>query len=252
MNIAWDAKKYTADFSFVPQYGNRLIDLIDMNTACTLLDLGCGNGVLTKALQDKGLSVTGLDASKELLAIAKKIYPEIPFLYGTAENFQLPQPVDVVFSNAVFHWIDRDKQADMLNCVYRALKQGGQFVFEFGGKGNNRLIHQALEGVFSEHGYSYQMPFYFPSVGEYASLVEQAGFCVKYALLFDRPTLLKGDGGLTDWIHMFVKTPFSVVPTKAEQEEIIKQAAERLRSSLYQQGSWHADYVRIQMKAVKG
>ena len=72
MNIKWDANKYTADFSFVHQYGNSVIELIDADKGSSVLDLGCGNGELTKVLQDKGYLVKGLDASKELLVLLPK------------------------------------------------------------------------------------------------------------------------------------------------------------------------------------
>ena len=251
MNIKWDADKYTSDFSFVHQYGNSVMELIDADTNCTVLDLGCGNGALTKALQEKGYIVKGMDASKELLDIARKNYPDIEFVQGDATHFDSSEPFDVVFSNAVFHWIDKERQRDLLKCVYNALKKNGQFIFEFGGYGNNQRIHSALETIFSEHGYRYEMPFYFPSISEYATLLETTGFQVKYAVLFDRPTELKGENGLKDWITMFVKTPFSVVEAEQVKEAIIDRAVEALRSDLYADGRWYADYVRIRMKAVR-
>ena len=251
MNIKWDAEKYTLDFSFIPQYGNDVIELIDTDDASSVLDLGCGNGSLTKTLHDKGFSVKGIDASGELLDIARKNHPDIEFIQADATDFALRKPVDAVFSNAVFHWIDKEKQSSMLECVYRALKANGQFVFEFGGYGNNRLIHLQLEKVFSEYGYQYKMPFYFPTIGEYSVLLEQAGFEVKYAILFDRPTKLVGEHGLKDWIHMFVKTPFLDVDDSV-REAMIDKAVERLQNDLYKDGTWYSDYVRIRMKAVKG
>lgn len=246
MNIKWDAKGYTNDFSFVHQYGGALLELITAEG--TVLDLGCGNGALAQKLAERGFRVIGLDASAELLEIARENYPDFEFIYGDATDFQLAAPVDVVFSNAVFHWIDEVKQLDMLACVHRALKNGGQFVFEFGGHGNNALIHGALEKAFERRGLEYRIPFYFPSIGEYAPMLESAGFRVEYASLFDRPTELKGDDGLTDWIRMFVKVPFQGVEQK---DEIIREAVESLRGELYQNGKWYADYVRIRMKAVK-
>ncbi len=251
MNIKWDANKYTADFSFVHQYGNSVIELIDADKGSSVLDLGCGNGALTKALQDKGYLVKGLDASKELLDIAREKYPGIDFMQGDATDFTLSESVDVVFSNAVFHWISKDKQQDMLKCVYNVLNRNGQFVFEFGGHGNNQKIHGALGRAFSEYGYCYEMPFYFPTVGEYAAMLENAGFGVQYAVLFDRLTELKGESGLKDWMNMFVKEPFSVVKTEKEKAEIVDKAVEALRNDLFIKGKWYADYVRIRMKAVR-
>lgn len=251
MNIQWDAGKYTSDFSFVHQYGNDVTELIDADENSTLLDLGCGNGALSKALHDRGFVVTGLDASRELLDIAEKNYPDIKFMQADATNFVLPAPVDVVFSNAVFHWIDRERQCDMLKCVYSALKENGQFVFEFGGYGNNRMIHEALARVFAAHRYPYKNPFYFPTIGAYSTLLENAGFQVRYAVLFDRMTELKGPNGLKDWINMFVKVPFSVIENAAEREAITDEAVDQLQSVLFRNGKWYADYVRIRMKAIK-
>lgn len=95
------------------------------------------------------------------------------------------------------------------------------------------------------------MPFYFPSIGEYASLLENAGFQVRYAVLFDRPTVLKGEHGLRDWIDMFVQTPFRVVANLEDIEAIKSMAVNELKPVLYKNGKWYADYVRIRMKAYK-
>ena len=251
MNIEWNAEKYTNSFSFVHQYGNEVLELLDFENIKTMIDLGCGNGVLTEILHNKGLSVVGIDSSKELLRKAKENHPNVLFEYGDAANFTVDNQVDAVFSNAVFHWIDKAKQSDMLSCVYQALKSKGQFVFEFGGYGNNAMIHKELKIEFEKRGYKYTMPFYFPCISEYASLVEQAGFQVRTAILFDRFTELKGDNGLKDWMTMFIKTPFSVIESHEEKELIVDEAVKRLQTSLYQNGKWYADYVRLRMKTLK-
>lgn len=251
MNISWDGAAYTSNFSFVHQYGQGVIELIEAERGSAVLDLGCGNGALSKALCEAGYRVTGMDASPELLKIARKDHPEIEFIQADAASFSLAEPVDVVFSNAVLHWVDRERQRDMLRCVYDALAEYGEFVFEMGGCGNNDLIHQTLEQVFAEHGFAYKMPFYFPTIGEYAALLEQAGFQVKLAVLFDRPTELKGEDGMKAWIKLFLKTPFSVVKEEAERERMLDEAADRLRKKLYIKDKWYADYVRLRIRAIR-
>lgn len=67
------------------------------------------------------------------------------------------------------------------------------------------------------------MPFYFPAIGEYATILEQQGLQVRYAVLFERLTELKGEDGLADWIRMFVKKPFEGM-NQEMQEEIIDEA----------------------------
>lgn len=250
MNQNWDAEKYSENFSFVHNYGNDVMALVNIENASTILDLGCGNGVLTNQFAEKGLSTIGIDSSEEMLEIARRNYPEIEFILSDATHFTLRKPVDIVFSNAVFHWIDKSKQLDMMKCVYHALNVGGQFVFEMGGFGNNKLIHSALLTAFEEAGYEYKMPFYFPSIGEYSPLLEQAGFKVRYAVLFDRPTELKGNNGLLDWIMMFVKNTFKEID-ESDRSKIIEKAIKLLQADLYKNGVWFADYVRLRMKAVK-
>lgn len=250
MNIKWDAKKYTDDFSFVHEYGNDLIKLLTLGESKTILDLGCGNGALTQTLYDLGMDVIGMDSSAELLKVAKENHPKLKFMQADATNFKLNEKVNAVFSNAVFHWIEQDKQKQMLECVYEALQENGQFVFEFGGHGNNALIHEGLKEEFNRQGLQYQRPFYFPTIGAYTSLLEEVGFKVQYAILFNRMTELKGENGLADWIKMFVKTPFEMM-NDLQKISIIHNTVEDLKHKLYAKGIWHADYVRIRCKAMK-
>ena len=63
MNITWDAAEYGRNFQFVPQYGESVLNLLDIPPGASVLDLGCGNGVLTRRLADMGYRVIGLDDS---------------------------------------------------------------------------------------------------------------------------------------------------------------------------------------------
>ena len=250
MNISWDAENYTKNFSFVHEYGNDVLKLLELKEGMSVLDLGCGNGALTRRLCDMGMAAWGIDASEHQIREAKSLYPDLNFQVADAADFVVSEPVDAVFSNAVLHWIDRERQPQVLDCVYRALKPGGQFVFEMGGQGNTVLIHEALEAAFHRRGLEYTMPFYFPSIGEYGGLVEAAGFRLTFAVLFDRFTPLKGEDGLADWIRQFVKVPFQNVE-ESLKKEIICEAVNELGSRLYRDGTWYADYVRLRCRAVK-
>ncbi len=250
MNIEWNAENYSANFSFVHEHGKALLNLIDTKTARTALDLGCGSGALTKQIYDMGLTIKGMDASEHMLSFARERYPEIEFLRGDAADFKLDNKVDLVFSNAVFHWIDREKQPQMLRCIYNVLNDGGQLVAEFGGKGNALLIHTALRSAFEKRGMTYNMSNYFPSAEEYRLLLEQAGFKVEFISLFDRFTELKGDNGLSDWIEMFRKESFKNIDSQLKAD-IIGEVVDELRPKLYKDEKWYADYVRLRFKALK-
>lgn len=249
MPNTWNPDTYTTDFSFVFQYGSDVAKLVDVKPGSSVLDLGCGNGVLAHDFSNREMHVIGIDRSPEFVATARKNYPDLTFIEADATNFSLEEPVDAVFSNAVLHWIARENHPKLLSCVHKALKPGGQFVFECGGFGNNEKIHEALKCAFANHGFEYHFPFYFPTIGEYAALSERAGFLPTYAILFDRPTPLKGNDGMENWIRMFIKKPFDVVANDKEKNTIITEAVDILRADLCHNGSWVADYVRLRMKA---
>ena len=248
MNITWDAAEYGRNFQFVPQYGESVLNLLDIPPGASVLDLGCGNGVLTRRLADMGYRVIGLDDSSEMLEIAARTYPDLCFMHGDAPDFSLPEPVDAVFSNAVFHWID-DQDA-LLERIALALRPNGQLVCEFGGRGCVESVHASLEKSFAVRGLCYPRTFYFPTIGEYAPRLEAHGLLVTMAALFERPTELKGAHGMEDWIRMFIVRAFEDMREDLKNE-IIHEAAERIRETRYREGRWLADYVRIRIKAIK-
>jgi trans-aconitate methyltransferase len=155
-----------------------------------------------------------------------------------------------VFSNAALHWM-LDASAVAKN-IAQALKSGGRFVAELGGKGNIRHIEHALRAVLPSFydGRSLPLKTYFPSVGEYAAILEAVGLEVRMAQLFDRPTPLDGEQGMENWLRQFSWYNFEPVPAK-QRAEAIQYVVNMLRDSLYRDGRWSADYRRLRIVAVK-
>lgn len=250
MNIVWDAEKYKKDFMFVPHYGAAVLDLLYVEKGSRVVDLGCGSGALTQELAARGYDVVGIDPSPEMLALAKQSHPELCFQSGSALDFSLPSPADAIFSNAVLHWIDADQQPQMLANIASQIRPGGQFVCEFGGKGCAEAVHSTLARLFASHGLHYRRTFYFPTIGQYAPLLEAAGLRVDSAFLFDRPTRQNGVDGLADWIRMFDTAPFADLP-RPEADALIAEAVEALRPVLFHDGAWYVDYVRIRFQCTR-
>lgn len=246
-NQRWNVEKYSSAFSFVPSYGEDLFSLIT-HKGGELLDIGCGSGALSYKLAGRGFSVTGIDDEEAFVLSAAKTYPNVKFIRANAVNFSLENKFSVAFSNAVLHWIDFSDQKSALQNIYNCLKKGGEFVFEMGGKGNCALIHGAVKKQCALCGYKYKNPFYYPSIGEYSSLLESVGFKTEYAVLFDRFTPLSGSHGVRDWINMFLNNALSSVP---EREDIALSAEESLKDKLFVENKWYADYVRLRIRAVK-
>ncbi len=250
MNIHWDAETYIKKFDFVPRYGEDVLNLLDVPHGSFVADVGCGNGALTEKIRGMGYETVGLDASEEMIETARSLHPDIWFQIADALDFRLEKPADAVFSNAVFHWIAEDKQLQMAKNIAKNLRDGGLLVTEFGGAGCAERVHHALEKAFASQNLIYPRVFYFPTIGQYTTILEAAGFRVEYAILFNRPTPQKTEDGLADWIRMFVKAPFQGMGEDLK-EKIIHKALDEAYPYLYKDNTWYVDYVRIRIKARK-
>lgn len=247
----WNANLYDQKHSFVSKYGSNLIDLLAPKQGEKILDLGCGTGDLAKKLDDVGVNVVGVDKSQNMVAQALSKYPHIHFKVRDAASLGYNREFDAVFSNATIHWIKQPEQA--LNSIYQCLKPGGRFVAEFGGKGNVQIITDEIIQQLKQAGIDYRMeqfPWYYPSIGEYTSLMEEIGFRVIFAEHFDRPTPLDGENGLRNWIEMFGCQMFAGID-KDKIDGIITKVETNLKEILYKNGLWAADYKRIRIIGIK-
>ena len=149
--MKWNAELYDDKHDFVFQYGESVLELLEVKPGERILDLGCGTGHLTQEIKDHGAEVVGMDASAEMIAKAKTSYPEIDFLVGDATDFHFDQPFDAVFSNATLHWVHQADEA--IKCVYDSLNAGGRFVAEMGGKRNMKHMITATQQVLEKYGH---------------------------------------------------------------------------------------------------
>ncbi|HEX4750539.1 MAG TPA: methyltransferase domain-containing protein [Bryobacteraceae bacterium] len=250
MRAGWDPELYEARHSFVWQFGEDFLDLLEAKPGERILDLGCGPGQLTNKIAACGAEVIGLDASPAMIGQARQNFPLLHFVLKDAAHLDYKDEFDAVFSNAALHWM-LDREA-VVRGVAAALKPGGRFVAELGARGNIRAIERAVETV-SKRYLGDSMPArrtYFPALGEYASLLETHGLEVRFATLFDRPTPLVGSSGMENWIRQFKAYYFEALAS-AEATKAIQEAAEELRPIACRNGIWTADYRRLRFVAVK-
>ena len=243
-----DPKRYQAKHHYVTAAGADLVEVLDSQVGERVLDLGCGTGQLSAQIAAAGTEVVGIDSSAEMVEAACEQFPGLSFAVGDARNFSFAEPFNAVFSNAALHWVKPPEAA--LACIAACLEQGGRFVAELGGARNIATISQGLIDQLAARGFYPQAPWYFPSLGEYAQLVEQAGLRVAYASHFPRPTPLEGESGLRDWMEMFAEALTADVPSSM-REELWDAVEAAVRPALYWDGGWHADYWRLRVVAYK-
>ena len=245
----WNTQSYDSAHGFVARLGAGVVELLAPQAGETILDLGCGTGHLAARIAQAGSHVAGLDPSQTMLQAARANYPELDFRAGDARTFRFDERFDAVFTNAVLHWIP-DPQS-VANNVFAHLKNGGRFVGEFGGHGNVAQLHGALDAAARARGLA---PFdpqkYFPTIGNWAQILENAGFEVRTMFLFDRPTPLDGPDGAYNWLQQFCVYYLDNL-SEADREAVARDAQERARPALFRDEQWFADYRRIRFVAVK-
>ena len=242
----WDPARYRRNAGFVAELGEPLLDLLAPAPGERILDLGCGDGALTRRIAARA-SVLGVDASPEQVAAARGRGLEARVADGTRLSFDAE--FDAVFSNAALHWM-RDPDA-AIDGVWRALKPGGRFVAECGGAGNVETVRRALAAALARRGVDAEAasPWYFPAPEEYRARLERRGFRILSLALLPRPTRLPG--ALADWLDTFAESFLATVPpqtrpsVKAEVEDMLRDALTDAS------GTWIVDYVRLRFAALK-
>ena len=104
---------------------------------CHIVDLGCGSGILAKGLADMGYSVTGVDLSPDMVALAKKRVPNADFVRASFYSVDIPSCSAVIATGECFNYLfDRsgentEKIKDLFKKIYSSLISGGLFIFDF-------------------------------------------------------------------------------------------------------------------------
>ncbi|MGE3872430.1 MAG: methyltransferase domain-containing protein [Parvibaculaceae bacterium] len=241
----WSAASYDEHARFVSDLALGVIDWLAPRRGERILDLGCGDGVLTADLAAKGAEVVGVDASEDFVRACRARGLDARLMDG--ETLTFDGEFDAVFSNAALHWMTRPER--VIAGVAKALKPKGRFVAEFGGHGNVAAITTALHATAIRHGKDARLahPWFFPSPEAYRPLLEARGFTVARIALIPRPTPLKT--GMAAWLKLF-NSPF--FRQFEDFDAAVAEAEELLKFALCDaQGNWTADYVRLRVEARK-
>jgi trans-aconitate 2-methyltransferase len=245
----WDAASY--DRVSDPQFHwalEQLQRLGPLRGDEVVLDAGCGSGRVTAELVRRVPRgrVYGIDVAPSMVAHARKALGDrAVILCRDLVELELPEPVELVFSNATFHWIDDHDR--LFAALYRALKPGGRLVAQCGGAGNiDSFLHivsavAALE-PFAPFFERWHPPGFFATPSETSARLDAAGFVDADCWLEPRPVNLA-------YPRQFVETVCLVRHLDALPEPLKRPFLDRVLASVAQPLT--LDYVRLNMTARK-
>lgn len=265
----WTHTAYNASASFVPLFTQEIVLWLSPQSTDKILDLGCGDGVLTTRIAESCPNICAVDASANLISAARKAYGDnlifwhvLDCRYVEESDLLLEGLFDKVFSNAALHWILRDEETRMsvLRGAYKTLRPGGMFVFEMGGAGNVADVHTALLAALVHQGVPMEQakdacPWFFPSEQLITNMLNEVGFAVERTKSDYRPTKLTVEegGGLEGWVRLMGAQFLEVLPEGEKREAVIKEVCDVLESVITREedGSMWLGYVRLKVLARK-
>ena len=185
----WNAEDYRQNSAAQHQWAQALIAKLNLTGTEAVLDVGCGDGKVTAEIAShlpQG-QVVGIDNSEAMMDLANREYPHnhfvnLAFQQMDARELQFDDQFDVVFSNAVLHWIDDHRP--VLNGMFRSLKPGGRMLLQMGAQNGLPTFMAALERVlalpqWTDYFAEFCCPYGFKSIADYQAWLPTTGFQIK-------------------------------------------------------------------------
>lgn len=228
----------------------------------SILDVGCGDGKITAdfAATYPFSNVVGIDSSPEMIAYASRTYPKaqypnLSFACMDARSLSFKDEFDLIFSNAVLHWVD-DHRA-FLKGANLALHAGGRLIISCGGKGNAAGVLQVFADLIVRDAWSIYFnsffdPYFFYSDLEYSQWLQESGFECDWVELVPKDMTHLGKEGLAGWIRS-TWMPFTNCVPESKQNYFIAEFADLYleRFPLDDNGLAHVQMVRLEVDARK-
>lgn len=261
-SVSWDPAAYAANSASQQAWARELIARLALRGDEHVLDVGCGDGKVTAELA-AGLtrgSITGVDASSEMIRFAREQFPRdqfpnVDFQVMDARELRFNRRFDIVFSNAALHWVD-DHQA-FLRGAAAALRPGGRLRTSCGGRGNGHDVYVAVRAEMRLKRWraffrKLEQPYFFYSPDDYRKWLPRFGFEIGRVALVPKDMVLRGGDGLAAWLRT-TWLPYTQRVPEPAREQFIAGAVERYvaKHPRDNDGNVHVKMVRLEIEATK-
>jgi trans-aconitate 2-methyltransferase len=258
----WNAADYAANSVVQQTWARELIAKLGLRGDEHILDVGCGDGKVTAEIAravPRG-SVTGADASPQMIGFAKDKFPtdkfpNLRFRVMDARKIKFERRFDLVFSNAALHWVDDHEK--FLRGAAAVLKSEGRLIVSCGGKGNAQDVFVALRPEmrlkrWREFFRKMPTPYFFYAPSDYEKWLPKFGFKIVSLKLVPKDATYDGANGFAAWLRTTWIPYVQRVPENM-REEFIAAITQRYVAKHPPDADRkvHVKMVRLEIDAIK-
>ena len=258
-NYDFDGEKYSNASDHQKEWGEAVIEDLELNGDENILDIGCGDGILTDRiarLVPEGY-VLGIDNSEGMIKKAREQErPNLDFEKMDARELDLDLNFDIIFSNAALHWI-KDHQNLLANC-HNLLNDKGTIRFNFAKKGNCQnffpVVRQAIAlPEFKDHFDNFDWPWFMPTISEYREIINSFDFKDVKLWKENRDRYFPDKESMIGWLEQPSLVPFlDQIPDKNKKEEFKVYVIDNtIDKAIQEDGSCFETFRRINVFAQK-
>jgi len=259
MAFEFDGEKYKQASSHQKEWANNILNELNLAGNESILDLGCGDGVITNQLAEMAQNgeVVGIDASKGMIHTAEKgkKFSNVFFGLKNINDIDYHNRFDLIFSNATLHWILDHRK--LLCKTYKALKNGGTIRFNFAGEGNCsfffKIVRQAIaEPYFREHFKKFEWPWFMPNINTYKEFASGTEFSSIEVWGENADKYFENSEAMIKWIDQPSIVPFlKCIPTTKKQNFRDYVVEKMIGETKQEGGTCFETFRRINIRAKK-
>ena len=259
MSFEFDGEKYKNASTHQKEWANKILEELKLAGNERILDLGCGDGVITNQLAEMvpDGEVLGIDASEGMIktALEGKKYKNVGFELKDINEIDYVNRFDFIFSNATLHWVLNHKT--LLKNVYRALKKGGKIRFNFAADGNcsffYKVIRQAMtESRYEDYFMNFSWPWYMPTIEVYEKNAAESEFSDVQIWGENADRYFPDSDTMIKWIDQPSIVPFLKCLPDSEKQNFRNRVVEQMVNETKQEdGTCFETFRRINIRAEK-
>ena len=224
-----------------------------------VIDLGCGPGNSTAVLKEEfpDAEIIGMDSSEDMLDKARKTLPDISFVQSDLKTYESSEPADLLFSNAVFHWLPHDDRIPIMQRLLETQDRGGVLALQVPDN-TNEPSHRLMRKTAKDGPWKATLEKDWPGLRSFPKPIELYNqlkpLCSKVDIW--RTTyfhILKDHEAIVEWVKGTGLRPFLDPLPSEQQAEFLQKYLERLKEAYapLEDGRVMLGYPRLFVVAVR-